>query len=77
MRVQTYGNPIASHVHVHVNVHLHVPRLHLHGIWFTILQGKFTTIVGNSLLHLKILKKSVNQFYDEVQGTIFAFGNYP
>ena len=59
MRVQMYGNPMASHVHVHVHVHLHVhvPRLHLHGIWFTILQGKFTTSVGNSVLHLKILKK--------------------
>ena len=61
MRVQTYGNPIVSHVHVHVhvhvNVHLHVPRLHLHSIWFTILQRKFITCVGYSVLHLKILKK--------------------
>ena len=56
MRVQTYGNPIASHVHVNVHQHVHVLRLHLHSIWFTILQKKFTTCLGYSVLHLKIQK---------------------
>ena len=56
MCVQTYGNPMASHVQVHVNIRLHVPRLHLHSIWFTILQKRFTTCLGYSVLHLKIQK---------------------
>jgi hypothetical protein len=60
-------------MYMYVNVHLHIPRLYLHSIWFTILQKKFTTYVGYSVLHLKIQNKLVNQFFDEVQGTINVY----